>query len=191
MEDKISALMDGELDNTDMADTISQIEEIDELRNKWKTYHLIGDALRQPLTSTLDIMPDMINKIDIEQPVLTPSLSNKENKGHAFIYAVAASIVSAVAVVIWMGGQTTMDQSFDLVADKGITPQAKIKSRIAKSIVAPSPVLVEDEEPKGEESALHDPAPTRLNDYMFAHEEFTSIRGVSPYMRTVASRPYK
>ena len=37
------------------------------------------------------------------------------------------------------------------------------------------------------------PAPIQLNDYMFAHEEFsprTAIHGVSPYMRTVAD-PYK
>ncbi|MBL80095.1 MAG: hypothetical protein CMH70_08735 [Nitrosomonadaceae bacterium] len=193
MEDKVSALMDGELDNTDMADTITKIEKMEELRNKWKTYHLIGDALRQPVISTSDISSDIRSKMDIESAVLTsPVSSNKgyNKEGQTFVFAVAASIVAAVAIVIWMGGQT-MDQSFDRIADKAIIPQDEIKNRFAESAIDPSPVLVKNQESKGNESALHDSAPTRLNDYMFAHEEFTSIRGVSPYMRTVASRPYK
>ena len=52
MKDKISALMDGELDSIDVAGTISQIKESEELRNEWSTYHLIGDVLRQPAMST-------------------------------------------------------------------------------------------------------------------------------------------
>ena len=40
MKDKISALMDGELDRIDVADTISQIKESEELRNELSLIHI-------------------------------------------------------------------------------------------------------------------------------------------------------
>ena len=83
MKDKISALMDGELDSIDVADTISQIKESEELRNEWSTYHLIGDILRQPAMSTPDIALRIRNEVDIESIVLTPDIP-KERKEPGF-----------------------------------------------------------------------------------------------------------
>jgi sigma-E factor negative regulatory protein RseA len=183
MKDKISALMDGELDSIEVADTISQIKESEELRNEWSTYHLIGDILRQPAMSTPDIASKIRNEVDIEPIVLTPDIP-KEKKSQVFAFAIAASMVAAVAAVTWMGGQT-MDRP--LTDEPSL--QAVIKNELAEPTVTTDPVLAQKEEPKTDKLVLQDPAPIRLNDYMFAHGEFTAIRGVSPYMRTVARRP--
>ena len=205
MKNKISALMDGELDSIDVADTITQVKKTEELRNEWSTYHLIGDALRHREMSTLDITPGIRKKLAIEPTILTPEFP-KEKKGKAFAFAVAASMVTAVAAVTWMGGQT-MDQPLDRVTDTAVL-QTAVKTESAEPTV---PVLAQKEEFKTDKSVLQaaaqedsdvipisaplqlNPAPIQLNDYMFAHEEFsprTAIRGVSPYMRTVAD-PYK
>jgi len=201
MKNKISALMDGELDSIDVADTITQVKKTEELRNEWSTYHLIGDALRHPEVSTLDIAPDVRKKLAIEPTVLTPEFP-KEKKGKAFAFAVAASMVTAVAAVTWMGGQT-MDQPLDRVTDTAAL-QTAVKTESAEPTVITVPVLAQKEEFKTDKSVLQTaaqadsdviliPAPIQLNDYMFAHEEFsprTVIHGASPYMRTVAD-PYK
>ena len=193
--------MDGELDSIDVADTITQVKKTEELRNEWSTYHLIGDALRHPEVSTLDIAPDVRKKLAIEPTVLTPKFP-KEKKGQAFVFAVAASMVTAVAAVTWMGGQT-MDQPLDRVTDTAAL-QTAVKTESAEPTVITVPVLAQKEEFKTDAQADSDvilipapiqlnPAPIQLNDYMFAHEEFsprTVIHGVSPYMRTVAD-PYK
>ena len=89
MKDKISALMDGELDSIDVADTITQIKETEELRNEWSTYHLIGEVLRQPAMSTSDISSSIRNKMDMEPTVLTPDIPREEN-GQIFAFAIAA-----------------------------------------------------------------------------------------------------
>ena len=183
MKDKISALMDGELDSIDMADTISQIKESEELRNEWSTYHLIGDVLRQPAMSTPDIASNIRNELDIEPSVLAPDIP-KERKSQVFAFAIAASMVAAVAAVTWMGGQT-----MDLPLTDEPSLQAVIKNEFAEPTVTTDPVLAQKEEAKTEKLVLQDPASIRINDYMFAHGEFTAIRGVSPYMRTVARRP--
>ena len=177
MKDKVSALMDGELDSIDVADTISQIKESEELRNEWSTYHLIGDVLRQPAMSTPDIASNIRNELDIEPSVLAPDIP-KERKSQVFAFAIAASMVAAVAAVTWMGGQTM---------DLPLTDKPSLQA-VAPTVTS-DPVLAKKEESNTEKLVLQDPASIRINDYMFAHGEFTAIRGVSPYMRTVARRP--
>ena len=47
MKDRISALMDGELDEREAAEAISSMANDAQARDAWRTYHLIGDALRE------------------------------------------------------------------------------------------------------------------------------------------------
>ena len=47
MKDRISALMDGELDEREAAEIISSMANDAQARAAWGTYHLIGDALRK------------------------------------------------------------------------------------------------------------------------------------------------
>ena len=72
MKSKISALMDGELDNADIADTIAQIKKTEELRNEWATYHLIGDTLRQSVVVPIDIASNVSMRLAAEPTVLAP-----------------------------------------------------------------------------------------------------------------------
>ena len=47
MKDRISTLMDGELDEREAAEAITALASDAEARDAWRTYHLIGDALRE------------------------------------------------------------------------------------------------------------------------------------------------
>lgn len=47
MKDRISALMDGELGEREAADAIVALAGDAEARGAWRTYHLIGDAMRE------------------------------------------------------------------------------------------------------------------------------------------------
>lgn len=172
MKNKISALMDGELDNEDIAGTIAQIKKTEDLRNEWAMYHLIRDTLRQSEISLIDITSYVRKKLAIEPTVLAPS-PPKEHKGKVFAFAVAASMVTAVAAVAWMGGQT-MNQPLDPVTHKEAL-QAAVKTEPTPSRIISTSAIIQ------------------LNDYLLAHDEFssrTTIRGVTPYIRTVAD-PHK
>ncbi|HYT48444.1 MAG TPA: sigma-E factor negative regulatory protein [Burkholderiales bacterium] len=46
MQDRISALMDGELDDRDAGDAIDTLGREHAALEAWRTYHLIGDAMR-------------------------------------------------------------------------------------------------------------------------------------------------
>src|SRR5438132_191890 len=47
MKDRISALMDGELDEREAAEAIAALSHDAQARDAWRSYHLIGDALRE------------------------------------------------------------------------------------------------------------------------------------------------
>jgi sigma-E factor negative regulatory protein RseA len=47
MKDRVSALMDGELDEREAAETIAAFATDAQARDAWRTYHLIGDAIRE------------------------------------------------------------------------------------------------------------------------------------------------
>jgi sigma-E factor negative regulatory protein RseA len=51
MKERISALMDGELDEREAAETISSMMNDAHGRDAWRSYHLIGDALREAQAS--------------------------------------------------------------------------------------------------------------------------------------------
>ena len=55
MQDKISALMDGELDPEEAAVVVDQFKKMDGLREQWALYHLISDSLGQSDAKPFDI----------------------------------------------------------------------------------------------------------------------------------------
>ena len=55
MQEKISALMDGELDAEDAASVIAQFRKTDGLREQWAVYHLISDILGQSEARPFDV----------------------------------------------------------------------------------------------------------------------------------------
>jgi len=166
MKNKLSALMDGELDAAEATEAIAQLKKTDGLRSEWATYHLIGDALRQSVTMS-HIAQRVNERLATEPTVLAPrslfSLHLPMQKAKVFALSAAAS-VAAVAVVGWISFQT-IDQSQQNLA---------ASNKTSSNVIAASTSV---------------PAPARMNDYLLAHQEFspsTAMQGVAPYVRTVA-----
>ena len=72
MKEKISALMDGELDADDAASVIAQFRKTDELREQWAVYHLISDVLAQPEAMPIDVTQRVNARLATEPTVLAP-----------------------------------------------------------------------------------------------------------------------
>jgi sigma-E factor negative regulatory protein RseA len=177
MQDKISALMDSELDPEDAAAVFKQFAKTDGLSEQWAVYHLISDALGQSEVRPRDISRRVSARLAAEPPIPTlhsiPAVPvlRPVMKRKPVAYAAAASI-AAVAVAGWMSlqttqGPTTLQQN---LADSRTAPAATIPA-IPVTMPAPGPAS----------------APTQINDYLLAHREFSpgiAMHGVVPYMRT-------
>ncbi len=162
MRQQISVLMDGELDDKAAAELIGALKRDREALQAWRTYHLIGDALREnpPLSDSFSAR--LARQLSQEPTVVAPGRHQPQPRTW---YALAAS-VAAVALVGWLGFAPQQAPAPVATAPVAVQPVARAK-----------PALV--------------PLPSGTNDYLLAHQGFSprvSLQGMAPYVRTVSEQ---
>src|SRR5947209_1058656 len=100
MKDRISELMDGELEDGAAAQLIATLGTDREARDAWGRYHLIGDAMRDTRILSKGFTARLSEKLQHEPAVLAPRVRNQERRFFAPV-PLAASF-AAVALVGWV-----------------------------------------------------------------------------------------
>lgn len=72
MKDKVSALLDGDLDDQGMRSVFDAMRRDGSLRAEWGTYCLIGDTLRGDRAGSPDFVTRVMTGLDDEPTVLAP-----------------------------------------------------------------------------------------------------------------------
>ena len=163
MNERISVLMDGELDDRSAAAAIQALAGEREARDAWRSYHMIGDLMRGSAPLSSDFSARIVWKLAEQPTVLAPGRIKPEPRRWFTASAVAASF-AAVALVGWMAfaPQPALTPT--------LAPVAQVKPEAA-------PVMV--------------PLPSAANDYLLAHQGFSprvSLQGMAPYVRTVSEQ---
>jgi sigma-E factor negative regulatory protein RseA len=161
MKQDISALMDGELFEDDAATLLNKLKKNPQESREWSTYHLIGDALRQPDHVCRDISVSFHERL-LAEPVVFAPRRQVTQKAKYFALSAAASIM-ALALVAWMSMQA------------GIEPAPKIATAQPQTNVMPTALS----------------SSNNVNDYVLAHQEFspsTEVRGATSYIHYVSQR---
>jgi sigma-E factor negative regulatory protein RseA len=168
MRDKISALMDGELDEQAAAQTIDALARDHEALATWRDYHLISDALRASRLLSEGFTARVAQQLEKEPTVLAPhGLKGGLRAEQPRRWVAMAASVAAVALVGWLGFAPQQT---------AVAPVAQAP-RVAQPLVEPMPVVV--------------PLPSGTNDYLLAHQGFSprvSLQGMAPYVRTVSEQ---
>lgn len=160
MKDRISALMDGELDDRSAGDLIGELRE-GEAADTWRTYHLISDAMRDTRLLSPGFQARLAQRLAAEPANLAPVRRVAEPRRWL---PMAAAAGAAFALVGWMA----------------FAPERQ---------PAPVPAPVAKLQPVPAEGPVVVPIPTAANDYLLAHQGFSprvSLQGMAPYVRTVA-----
>ncbi|HEY2336575.1 MAG TPA: sigma-E factor negative regulatory protein [Burkholderiales bacterium] len=100
MKDRISQLMDGELDDRAAAETIGALRPDGEALQAWRTYHLIGDALRESRVLSAGFSARFAERLASEATVLAPQRARPESR--TWLALSAAASFAAVALVGWL-----------------------------------------------------------------------------------------
>ena len=161
--DKISALMDGELDAHQSAAQYARLKYDLPARECWDTFHLIGDAMRGEHGVAAGLAASVSERLAREPVILAPQ-RRPERRVNAYAWSAAASL-SAVALVGWVG-LNLMPRGTEVAE----VPAAR-----------PTPVA---------QQLANLPSDGRMNEYLLAHQEYspsTAIQGVVPYIRTVSA----
>lgn len=161
MTQHISALMDGELFDDEAEALLDKMKSNPEAHEEWRTFHLIGDALRQPDHVHVNIGSTFSERLQAEPTILAPRSRTAQN-ARWFALSAAASVL-ALTVVAWMSLQVGSE---------------------------PAPQMAMQQTPAALRSASFS-SNSRLNDYLMAHQEFspsTDVQGAASYMRTAAGQ---
>ncbi|HNO76259.1 MAG TPA: RseA family anti-sigma factor [Nitrosomonas mobilis] len=103
MNNKLSELVDGELDDDEAGELIKLAGRSDELLAEWKTYHVIGEALRQPVSiSSLDISEKVHQQLVSEPTLLVPQLNKIYRASKSKLLGLSAAASIAVLAIGWM-----------------------------------------------------------------------------------------
>ena len=159
MNDRISALMDGEVDERSAAQVIEALARDAEAVRTWRTYHLIGDALRGGLLLSERFTERVAQRLAAEPTVLAPRRMRTESP-RLFTLSAAAASFAAVAFVGWM--------AFAPQPQVAPAPLAQVKAPVDK------PPMI--------------PLPNAANDYLLAHQGFSPRASLVPYVRTVSEQ---
>ena len=98
--ERLSALMDGELDDHEVAGELSSIKADPRRETTWAAYHLIGDVLRSEDVVVDDFTVRVHVKLDNEPTVLAPRRPMRRTT-RRIVLPLAASLCGA-AVVAWL-----------------------------------------------------------------------------------------
>ncbi|UCD70084.1 MAG: sigma-E factor negative regulatory protein [Betaproteobacteria bacterium] len=164
--ERMSALMDGELEDHEIAGELASIKDDPRREAKWAAYHLIGDVLRGENVIADDFTVRMHVKLSDEPTVLAPRRWMRRTTRRV-VLPLAASLCGA-AVVAWLA----------LSNNTILSPQ---DSPVGPAWVATSPPT---------EQIADLPASEVMSEYLMAHQQFspsTVRQGVVPYVRTVST----
>ncbi len=156
MNEKLSALMDGELDRESAATAIKALGANNAEREDWDCYHLIGDALRGDAEGMAPRNPActaaIFARLAAEPTILAPAAIAKPAALHQrtrIALAMAASVVTVSAI-----GVVALKQQGASVAQVQLVQK-----------VAPQPVSA------GQSASQVN---TQVNDYLVVHRQFAN-----------------
>ena len=163
MKDRLSGLVDGELEGHDAQAVLEKLNCDEGLRDRWQEYLLIRDALKGRSPLDADITSRVMGSLDDEPAVLVPRPALPPRQGWQRPALSLAATLAGVAVVGW------------LALGRNNPPQA------VATLAQNQPVAVSAEPMR---QASRD-----MQEYLVAHQAQSStlqLRGGTEHIRTVA-----
>ena len=158
LNEKLSALVDGELPNEELSVHLAVLKGDVDARAAWDACHLIGDVLRGHVTP--DICAHVVRRLEAEPTVLAPRTRSWARSPVAAWAMSLAAGAAAVALVIWT-----------------VLPNMRGEIQVAQTpALSPMPSA---EAPPAMEISDYLLAHQR-------YSATSAMQGVAPYVRTVA-----
>ncbi|MGL1834973.1 sigma-E factor negative regulatory protein [Rhodocyclaceae bacterium SMB388] len=176
MKDQLSALLDGDLDDSSSGAVFDSLRRDPAMRERWSAYCLIGDTIRGESAGSVDLSARVMEQIRTEPTLLAPAAIERqagERGGRkSSLMSIAASVMGVVAV-----GWVAM--SLYPKVDSGVGTVAA-----SARLQAVEPVGLQTSVPAGVDQS--DPH----RKYLFVHQAMNGggpIPGALQYVRTVSA----
>jgi sigma-E factor negative regulatory protein RseA len=161
MKEKLSALIDGELQSDSLPAHLGRLRADPELRGAWDIYHLIGDALRGQIGP--GVADRVVARLREEPTVLAPRPERSPSRRLGWYAMSAAASVAAVAFVAW-------------TASPGWRAESQLAGGPdAATVATPAPAAL-----------VSSVAPAEVENYLIAHQPYShrsAMQGIATYVR--------
>jgi sigma-E factor negative regulatory protein RseA len=173
MKEKVSALLDGALDETASERMLDTLKRDPALRRDWERYSLIGDVMRDEPVLSADFTSRLMAELEQEPTVLAPVRVENRNNWVRHLMPIAASVMGAAAV-----GWVAM-----MLNGSGTTPAPTLAA-----VKAPVPAVAVVDPAVSARLASASAEPTE-REYLIAHQAMApsaAMPGVAYYVRSVS-----
>jgi sigma-E factor negative regulatory protein RseA len=160
MKERLSVLMDGELDDKSAAAAIQSLANEREARDVWRSYHLIGDLMRGSAPLSEGFAARITWKLAEPPTVLAPGRIRPQPRRWFTVSAAAASL-AAVALVAWLA----------------FAPQPQVPAAPLAQAKPEAPAIVPMPTAANDYLLAHQGFSPRV-----------SLQGMAPYVRTVSEQ---
>jgi sigma-E factor negative regulatory protein RseA len=160
MKERLSVLMDGELDDKSAAAAIQSLANEREARDAWRSYHLIGDLMRGSAPLSEGFAARITWKLAEQPTVLAPGRIKPQPRRWFTLSAAAASL-AAVALVAWLA----------------FAPQPQVPAAPLAQAKPQAPAMVPMPTAANDYLLAHQGFSPRV-----------SLQGMAPYVRTVSEQ---
>src|SRR3990172_11592594 len=168
MPERISALIDGEIEEAAVSRELSRLKKDRVTRETWDTYHLIGDALRGHFGANL--CTAVAGRLEAEPTVLAPNRATKAASNVAWYALSAAASLAAVVLVGWMA----LSSNGQDVAPQLATGSAAVGVAKSPAAVQGSASQLAQNAPGAMIQAIPDASKIReVENYLLAHQRFS------------------
>jgi negative regulator of sigma E activity len=207
-DEKLSAFLDGELDDATESQIINQLTQDAELRQRWHSYHLIGDTLRGSTAGSVSVPNNfsdtVMQALESEPTILAPKTIRTHHLSPMTKRIAGVAIAASVATIAVLGVQNlyqseqptqlaTMpdnDAFVRLPEQQGFATASNGSSNLipqSKGLMQASGPRSQVDLPKTELSARMQ---KHLHQYLMDHTQNINksrVQGISPYARMVVS----
>ena len=185
--EKLSALVDGELNGAEYGQALDAINLSPELRRRWMRYHTASDALKNSLPAAL-IKPDFSSRvmraIDAEPTIFAPR--NITRKINPLVKQLAGlAIAASVTAVAVLGVQTwRLEPTAEPIATAvQVAPPVAdlIRPVVATTTTAATNTVTVD----ADSATLPAHVQSQINQYLLNHQSALAAQRMLPYARIV------
>lgn len=178
-KESLSALMDGEADELEIRRILNQLDSDDELREKWKNYHLMGSLMRDESFDSVDLTQGINLALDGE---VAPSNGDdfpeteesavQSSKAAWYKPLTSVAVAASVTLAVLLGVQS-------IEPDNGVGLANNAANQTPAELTAS--VLSKEEQQKLED------AQQQLQEYVLKHpaDDINTDKGVLPFARVV------
>jgi sigma-E factor negative regulatory protein RseA len=207
MNESLSALVDGEADELEIRRVLNELEQDDELRQRWNRYQMMGALMRGEPATRVDLSKGIMQALDGEPMDEVPGVNSFSAAGDINQSAIAAgssrfrsswvasgAVAASVAFAVLLGARffETPETANGAPAVAAIDLNTAAPQLTA--VVNPEPVSTvvnlasADVEPVLDEEQLR-AAQQRLHDYVMQHSQHAGLNngsGLLPFARVTS-----